>query len=601
MTHTAEQKRPAGPDPRLAPAFEALRAGKIEVARTGFAQLMHDPQCGIDAHRGLASVAWRQGQPETAVQLLRVALGQQPDHADANADLAMMLLMAGRADESLQHWERRLQATPEDSLGWHNYGKALAAAGQVERAAIAFEKALQLQPDQEKTYEVYARALSDAGRPDKAEAIWRRAIGRLPASEGSVLGLAQLMFEQSRLEECLELYRAGAQKFPNSPEMHLGLGQLIEDFGDRAGAEVEFRRALELRPGWALPVEALLTLLRKNAREEDLQAARQILDDPARPPADHANAAFGLGKALDARGDYDAAFAAWRRANEARRRQMGPFDRARAAARVDRSIKQFSKEFFEQRRDWGSPSERPVFVLGMPRSGTTLVEQILSAHPDVKGCGELTDLPRVARELPRQAGTLLQWPEAASALTRDIVLRAADDYLAGVLRKHPSDALRLVDKAPSNYLHIGLILLMFPRATIVWCRRDPRDIGVSIYSENFGLGQKHATDLGDIGFYFRQHIRLMRHWVEVAGDRITQCRYEDLIADPEAHSRRLVEATGLPWDERCLKFHEDTRPVLTPSRWQVRSPIYQAAAGRWQRYERHLQPLLEALGDDVRG
>ena len=601
MTQAAEQRGGATLDPRLAPAFDALHAGRIEVARAAFAQLMHDPQCGIDAHRGLASVAWRQGQPETGVQLLRVALGQNPDHADARADLALMLLMVGRADESLEHWERRLQLMPQDSLGWHNYGKALAWAGHDGRAAAAFDKALQLQPDQEKTYEAYARALADAGRPDAAEGIWRRAIDQLPSSQGPLLGLAQLLFEQSRLEECLRIYRDGAQRLPTSPEMHLGLGQLLEDFGDRAGAEAEFRRALELRPQWALPVEALLTLLRKNAREEDLRAAREILDDPARPPADHANAGFGLGKALDARGDYDGAFDAWRRANEARRRQIGPFDRARAASRVDRSIQQFDKRFFEARAGWGSRSDRPVFVLGMPRSGTTLVEQILSAHPEVEGCGELTDLPRVARALPRQAGTLLHWPQAADALNQDLVARAADDYLQGVLRKHPSQALRLVDKAPSNYLHIGLILLMFPRATILWCRRDPRDIGVSIYSENFGLGQKHSTDLADIGFYFRQHIRLMRHWLEVSGSRITQCRYEELIADPEVQSRRLVEAAGLAWDERCLKFHEDTRPVLTPSRWQVRSPIYQAAAGRWQRYEQYLQPLLESLGEDVRG
>lgn len=588
-------------DPRIASAFALLQAGQLDGARAAFADLMHDPACSVDAHRGLAGVAWRQGQPDTALQLLRIAVSQDADHADARADLALLLLMTGRAAESLEHWDRRLQLSPDDNLAWHNFGKSLAAAGRLEQAVAAFERALELGPDQEKTWEVYARTLVEAGVEAAAESVWRRAMERFPRSAGPRLGLAELLFSQARLQECLQLYRDSVEILPDSPELQLGLGQLLEDFGDRAGAEAGFRKALALRPLWALPVEALLTLLRKGARDEDFQAAREILADSSRPPADHANAGFGLGKALEARGDYDGAFEAWRRANDARRRQIGPFDRARLASRMDRLISQFSHSFFESRKGWGSDSERPVFVLGMPRSGTTLVEQILSAHPQVEGCGEMTELPRVAKALPGRAGTVMQWPEAVAALGPDLVRLGADDYLAGVLRRHPTDAARLVDKAPSNFLHIGLILLLFPRATIIWCRRDPRDICLSIYTENFGLSQKHSTDLSDIGYYFRQHIRLMRHWTDVAGDRITQCRYEDMVADPEGQSRRLVAAAGLEWDERCLKFHEDTRPVLTPSRWQVRTPIYKAAAGRWQRYADQLRPLIESLGDDIGG
>jgi len=194
-----------------------------------------------------------------------------------------------------------------------------------------------------------------------------------------------------------------------------------------------------------------------------------------------------------------------------------------------------------------------------------------------------------------------RWPEAVSALSPGAVRAAAQDYLAGALKKHPTAAVRLVDKAPLNFIYVGLIALLFPKASIIWCRRDPRDICTSIYSENFGLTQKYATDLADIGFYFGQHMRLMRHWLEVAGGQIHPCRYEDLIADPEAQSRRLIEAAGLPWDERCLRFHESDRPVLTPSRWQVRSPIYAAAVGRWKRYEKHLKPLIDALGSELDG
>lgn len=587
---------PAASGP-LAGAFEDLRAGRLDAARAAFADKMHDPQCGVDAHRGLASVAWQQNQPDTAIQLLKLAVRERPEHADAVAELALLLTLCGRFADSLEHWDRRLRLRPGDALAWHNYGRALASAGQIDAAVRAFERAIEIDPSQARTHETYARVLMEARRVDAAEGVWRRAREKFPQASSMALGLAELLFSQARLRECLDLYRETAAAMPDVPELRLGYGQLLEDFGDRDGAAREFRQALALRPGWALPVEALLTLLRKDARDEDLAVARAILDDPARPVMDHANAGFGLGKALEARGDYEGAFQAWTRANRARRQQIGPLDRDALVARVDRSIRQFSRDFLDARRDWGLPDPRPVFVLGMPRSGTTLVEQILSAHPDVEGCGELTELGDVARALAEGARTALSWPEAAGVLDVAAVRRGAEAYLAGVLRKHPTQAARLVDKAPNNFFNIGLIALLFPRARIIWCRRDPRDICTSIYSENFGLSQRHATDLADIGFFYRQHLRLMRHWTAVTGPQLIDCRYEELIADPEAHSRRLVEALGLPWDARCLKFHEDNRPVLTPSRWQVRSPIYRAAAGRWKRYERHLGPLLAELGD----
>jgi tetratricopeptide (TPR) repeat protein len=586
---------------RIAQAFVDVRGGQLERARAVFADLMHDPRHGVDAQRGLAAVAWQQQQGDTAVQLLRLAVQQQPDHVDAQADLALVLLATGRAEESLAHWEQRLRLTPGDAMAWHNYGQALAAARRPDAAAAAFEQALRFAPDQAQTYETYAKAMVAAGAHDRAEAVWRRGLARFPKLEVMYLGLAGVQFDQSQLKQSCDTFRAGVAALPESPDLHMGLGQMLDDLGDKAGAEVELRRALELRPGWALPVEALLTLLRKDARDEDLAVARQILDDPLRPPQDHANAGFGLGKALDARGDYDGAFAAWNRANAARRRQAGPYDRAGLARRVDRAATVFTRAFLEARRDWGSDSRRPVFVLGMPRSGTTLVEQILAVHPDAHGCGELTDIGRIAKELPKRAGTIQAWPEAAEALTPAVVREAADDYLASVLKRFPTSAARLIDKAPTNFFHIGLIALLFPHARIVWCQRDPRDICTSIYSENFGLSQKQATDLGDVGFFYKQHIRLMRHWQQVAGDRIYECRYESLIADFEPQARRLVEAVGLPWDERCLRFHEADRAVLTPSRWQVRSPIYGAAVGRWKRYEKHLGPLLRELAGEIDG
>lgn len=586
---------------RLTQAFSDVRSGELEKARATFADLVHDSTHAVQAYRGLAAVAWKQKQGEAAIQLLRMAVQQGPDNSDAQADLALVLYSSGRAEESLVHWDQRLRLTPGDGMAWHNYGQALATAGRLDAAVSAFETALKLAPDQAQTYETYARALAAAGGEEQAEEVWRRGLARFPRMESMYLGLAGSQFEQSKLRQACETFQAGVATLPESADLQMGLGQLLDDLGDKAAAEAQHRRALELRPGWAMPVEALLTMLRKSARDEDLEVARAILADPLRPPQDHANAGFGLGKALDARGDYDGAFAAWTAANAARRRQIGPFDREGLVRRVDRNIATFTRPFLEARRDWGSDSSRPVFVLGMPRSGTTLVEQILAVHPDAYGCGELKDLAVIAKALPARIGTIQKWPEAAAALTAGLTRATADGYLAGVLKRYPTDAARLVDKAPVNFFYIGLIAMLFPNARIIWCRRDPRDICTSIFSENFGLTQQQATDLGDIGFFYKEHIRLMRHWAQVAGEQIYECRYEDLVADFEPKCRSLVAAAGLSWDDRCLRFHEADRAVLTPSRWQVRSPIYAGAVGRWKRYEKHLGPLLAALQGETDG
>lgn len=601
MNSSTEAVAPGDKAGLLDRAFADLRAGQADRARATFADLMHDPEHGTDAYRGLAAVAWHEKKVDSALQFLRLAVEQRPDHADARADLALLLLLSGRAAESLPHWDQRLRLAPRDAPAWHNYGKALAGAGHLDAAVSAFEQAIALDPDQAKTYEVYAKAMVEAGDEERAEAVWRRGLEKFPGLESMYVGLADLQFARSKVREALATYQRGVAALPESADLHMGVGTLLDDLGDKPGAEAAFRRALQLRPDWAVPVEGLLTLLRKSAREEDLALARRILADPARPPTDHANVGYGLGKALDARGDHDGAFEAWNQANAARRRQIGRFDRESMVKRVDRYIAQFTRAFIEARQGWGSDSRRPVFVLGMPRSGTTLVEQIIAAHPDAHGYGELTELGRLTKRLPQRAGTLQRWPEAVAALSRPLIKWGADEYLASLQARHPTSAARVVDKAPNNFSHIGLIALLFPKATIVWCRRDPRDICVSIYGENFGLSQKHATDLADIGFFYRQHMRLMRHWLEVAGGQIYQCSYEALVAEPEAQSRKLIEAVGLPWDDRCLRFHEADRPVLTPSRWQVRSPMYSDARGRWKRYERHLGPLIEALGDDVHG
>ncbi|MFA5941756.1 MAG: sulfotransferase [Sinimarinibacterium sp.] len=584
---------------RLQKAFGELGAGRLDVARREFTALCSQPACSVDAYRGLAAVSSRANQPASAIEFLRQAVTIDPQHTDARADLAFVLLMAGKLTDALPEWERVAEMRPDDADVWHNLGKLLGDLGQLTRSCAAFERSLALKPSRVTTLTAYARMLASCGNEDGAEALWLRIIGLQPQSADGYQGLAELQFTRGQLPQALETYRRGCDAVPDSPEMHMGRAQLLEDLGDRADAEAAFRRALALRPDWSLALEGLLTLIQGKAEDELIVRARNIVTDPRRPPPDRANVGFGLGKALDARGDTDDAFAIWRLANAARRTQVGPYDHRRQTDRIDRTIRAYTPERIASLSRLGDPDERPVFVLGMPRSGTSLVEQIIAAHPDATGYGELKEISRLARGMPARVGSIQRWPEALSAVGAPQLRAAAADYLAALRTRDPSTSRRCVDKAPLNFYHVGLIALMFPNARIVWCRRDPRDVCVSIYAENFALEQRWANDLGDLGRFYREHMRLMRHWQAVLPGRMHECVYEDLVANPERGARALIDAVGLPWDEACLRFHEQDRAVLTPSRWQVRQPMYSKSVARWRRYERWIGPLVEALGDEV--
>ncbi|MES0875405.1 tetratricopeptide repeat-containing sulfotransferase family protein [Sinimarinibacterium thermocellulolyticum] len=560
--------------------------------------LCSDAQCGADAFRGLAAVCWRQGQLPAAIEYLRQAVSIAPDHADAHADLAIVLMHARQNAQALPHWERVIALRPNDPDVWHNYGKLLGDLRQLQPACAAFERSLALAPDRLPTLMTYARVLASCGDEEAAQALWNRVIGLQPQRFEGYQGLAELQFACGQLEAARDTYARGVAAAPDAPELHMGLAQLREDLGDREGAEAAFREALRLRPDWPLALEGLLTLIRGRAEPALLAQARAILDDDKRPPQDRANVGFGLGKALDA-SDADAAFTVWEQANRARRRQIGPFDRMRHAERIDRTIAAFDARQVARLRGQGLADPRPVFVLGMPRSGTSLVEQIIAAHPEAHGFGELKEIARIARRMPAHVGSIQRWPEALSAVTPAALQAAAADYLAVLQKRGGGTARRWIDKAPLNFYHVGLIALMFPRATIIWCRRDPRDICVSIYGENFALEQPFATDLGDLGFFYREYMRLMRHWQSVLGDRLHACVYEELVAAPESGARALIAATGLEWHEACLNFYQSDRAVLTPSRWQVRQPMYSHGVGRWRRYAHRLGPLIEALGDEL--
>ncbi|HEY6817486.1 MAG TPA: sulfotransferase [Croceibacterium sp.] len=475
-------------------------------------------------------------------------------------------------------------------LRWFEQGQAHEAAGRPTEALEAYRSSLREWPQAAAPWVGLARLLAANQQHADACECLRRAVGAEPGNAPVRAMFAQALAATGRTAEAEAEYRAALAAAPGPGGARLGPGGVLEDRGRPAEAAAAYRACLAHPGERARAFGSLLGLGRHVDLAADLPLANEALDEAS--DADAAQIGYGLGKELERRGEHDRAFAAWAAANAARRRDAGPFDRAAFDRQIDTLIDTFAPAFFAGRAGWGDLHARPLFVVGLPRSGTTLTEQILASHPACHGAGELDALSDLATGAPDRLGSAAPaWPRCAPDLAPEQIRALAADYLVRARATVPAGVAQVIDKAPLNFFHLGLVALAFPRARIVHCTRDPRDNGLSIFAENFAREQRWATDLADIAHYRQGYRRLMAHWQAVSPLAILEHRYEDAVADPEPAVRRLLAFAGLPWDPACLTFHDNPRAVQTPSRWQVRQPVYTASSGRWRRFEKHLGAL----------
>ncbi|MEM7504418.1 MAG: sulfotransferase, partial [Pseudomonadota bacterium] len=476
---------------------------------------------------------------------------------------------------------------------WYDRGYALKRSGDFAAALDAFRRSIKLNPrvaapwiglaqllDANNQLEDARQCLQEATTADPRNALARR----LLASSHQALGY---------VEDARRDFETALRIDPSSAPTYHGLGRLLEDLGEPEEAAIAYRKAIRLDPVRKDSLANLLGLGRHVDISAEIDDVSRGLENHA--PRERAVLGYGLGKALEQRKEYGSAFRAFETANRARREESGPFDRKRFDSRIEKMIRLFSTDFFSSRKNLGSPSTRPVFIVGMPRSGTTLTEQVIGSHPDCFGAGELNALTDLATGTPdRLARAEPPWPHCAPDLDGPQLRALGQDYVERSAQRAPANALRVVDKQPLNFWHLGLVAIALPEARIVDCRRDIRDCGLSIFSHDFNLQQNWSTDLGDIAHYWRGYRRLMTHWASVTDLEILETYYEDTVSDLESQSRRLLEFLGLNWNEDVLRFHENQRAVQTPSRWQVRQPVYQSSKARWRHFGAHLAPLLQA-------
>lgn len=580
---------------RLEEAAALVRRGAFDHAEQLLAGLLAMHPGNADAHRTMALLASGTARLGPALQHMAEACRLAPDRAEFHFQLACLQAHAGQLEQALGHFRVATERMPDFADGWMFQGKTLARLGRAADALASLRQAHHLAPDNGKVFDALAEAEFHGGWPADALPLWRTLLEQHPDDVHARLRTGETLSRLGFQDEAVALYREGVRRQPASDSLWLALAQAEEDNGERDAARASYERALALRPAWPFALACLVGMLRGQAPDTLLQTAVGLLDSSTLSDADRALVGYAVGKAHDARGQHDKAMMRWHGANAARQRVAGPPETDALRQRVDRIIDAFSKGQFADTPASASNDERFVFIVGMPRSGTTLTEQILAGHPRAFGCGELPDMTMIARGLSADGNADL--PDFRVLSTQGALRQAIDRYTSAAARHAPGDALRLVDKEPLNFLHLGLIALMLPGARVIWCRRDPRDIAVSIYGENFALTEHLATDLASIGAYINQQARLMRHWQAVLPLPILESNYERLVTDPEGQARRIVEFTGLSWDPACLEFHRNTHAVQSPSRWQVRQPVHTRSVGRWRHYEAALAPLLRVLDD----
>lgn len=456
------------------------------------------------------------------------------------------------------------------------------------------EKAVKAKPKNAIYRNNLANSYVMADEPAKALPHLRKAISIRPRFIEALLNLARTNREVGKAEEAMKAFRKVLSFDPENRQAKSGLGDTCIDLGRMDEATMLFR---ELLDGDARDVNAMVGLAaahKFSSDDPEIEMFAAALDDPELSEDGRAAIHDSLGKAYSDLERYDEAFGHY---VEAKRITGAGYSIDDYRTYIDKTIGHFTAEFFAARPEFGDQTNRPVFVIGMPRSGTTLTEQILASHPDVVGAGELVaideTLQRVTDSAPRETDGYF---EKISALSGKQIEDEAGNYLS-ILKKHSFSALRVVDKMPHNFQALGLIALMFPNARVIHCRRDPMDTCVSCFTHHFNEAHGYSRDLRTLGLYYREYDRLVRHWTETLDLKIFELNYEDMIADQEGMSRALIGFLELDWDDACLAFHETKRSVRTLSRWQVRQPIYTTSVKRWKRYDAHLGPLKEALGD----
>ena len=549
----------------------------------------------VEAHNNRGVVLKEIHRLDEALASYDRALALDPGMVAVLNNRGAVLNELDRIDEALADYDRALALSPDDAAACNGRGIALKKLHRADEAEQMFRRAILLDPDSAEAHCSLGSALIDLGHLDEAEAVLRRALALDPNSATALHNLGTALIKLGRSDEAEAVIRRAVALDPDLAGAHHNLGVALMELGRLTEARQAAERAVALAPRQPAYFRQLGEVRRYTADDCYFAALQALAGNTAALSIDdRMQLHFALAKAHADTGRREDEFRQLLAGHALKRAQID-YDEAAALGEIDRTRRVFSSEFMRASEGGGASSFKPIFIVGMPRSGTTLVEQILASHPQVHGAGELTLFERAVGDLRSGMQQAPAYPEIALHMKPEHFRELGARYLAGIERLAPARC-RVTDKLPTNFLFVGLIHLALPDAVIIHTARDAVDTCISCFSRLFTEGNLQTHDLGELGRYYRHYQALMAHWHRVLpSGRLLDVSYEDMVADLEGSARRILAHCGLPWDPHCLDFHLTERVVRTASATQVRRPIYTSSIGRWRAYEPFLAPLLAEL------
>jgi tetratricopeptide (TPR) repeat protein len=530
------------------------QAGRFRQAEALYRQILSTDPDHPEALYFLGLLAYQHGRNSTAIDLISKALNGRPDFAEAHNDLGNAFLAQGRLADAVASYRQALQLKPDYARAHYNMGVVLQTQAKREEAVVSYRQALNFKPDYVEAHYNLGIVLKELGRLEDAAASYRQA----------------LLFK------------------PDLAEAHNNLGVIYSETGRMEEAVSSFKKALAINANFVLAYKGLATVEKFTADDDIIKTMERLYANNKISDTDRKDLGFSLGKILENLGDYEKSFHYLHEANILKRKSYTYSIKAEGDffARIK---KIFSPDFFASHADSGEQDLSPFFILGMPRSGTSLVEQILASHSAVFGAGELPFLSNLARNVCPENKSA-QFPECLLELGEHVFKTMGRDYIKKI-REYSKAAKHITDKMPHNFLYLGLIKIILPRAKVIHCTRNPMDICFSIYKNDFKGTVAYAYDLVELGHYYNLYSELMAYWEEALPGFIYTLEYEKMISDQQKQTRELLDFCALPWEEACLDFHKTERSINTVSLTQVRQPIYKESIQRWRNYEKQLEPL----------
>jgi len=614
-------------------AVDHHQAGRLRDADRLYRQVLKSDPAQPVALNLSGVIAHQSGNNELAVDLIGKALVAQPDYDEAHNNLGLALQELGRNEEAAASFMKAVSFKPDYLNALYNLANVLRDLGRLNEAVTCLERVLVLKPDFLEAHKNLGNILIDLGKFEEAIVCFKNAVSRNADFAEAHYGLGVAFEKKGALEEAVEryqqalilrpdyadarnnlgtvykelgnldgavdCYRAALLVKPDYARAHNNLGLVLEELGQLKEAADSFRSAITHDPDKGEPHRNLANVTKFSDYDADIQSMEDLYAHPDLSDEQRMHLAFGLGKAFEDLKEYEKAFEFLLTGNTLKRSTF-EFSIRKLESEFKGLKTTFTKSLFKKFQKAGFSDEAPIFILGMPRSGTTLVEQILASHPSVYGAGELEILSNLIK---KEFGSIFA-PEFAGDLKQGDAERfseAGGQYIAEI-RKLSANVPFITDKMPQNFQYIGLIKLILPQARVIHCCRDPRDNCLSILKNYFTAdGHYYAYDLSELGQYYTLYRDLMAHWHHVLPGYLFDIQYEALVRDQEMMTRKLLEFCELEWDDACLSFHKTKRSVQTASSAQVRRPIYKSSVKLWERYKLQLEPLLEVLGKNEQG